>query len=163
MSRAGLLIVANYNPNLIKLHRSYTFDELAAVFGIHKNTVATWVKKGLPCLNERRPFLILGAEARLYLRQQRTVRKKSCKPDELYCVRCKAPSKAAERFVEYLPLTPTKGRLTGFCERCEGVINKFASCESLQGYSKLFDLALPKGMQHINDSDCSPLNSDFKK
>ena len=155
--------MANYNPNLVKLNRSYTFEELAAVFGIHKNTVSSWVKRGLPCLKEKRPFLILGSEARIFLRQQRVARKQSCKPDELYCVRCKAPVKAAENYVEYLPSTASKGRLTGSCEHCEGVVNKFVSFESLERYSMLFDLSLPKELEHINDSDCSALNSDFKK
>jgi phage terminase Nu1 subunit (DNA packaging protein) len=45
--------MANYNPNLAKVNRSYTFEELAAVFGVHKNTVSSWVKNGLPCLKER--------------------------------------------------------------------------------------------------------------
>ena len=60
--------MANYNPNLVKINRSYTFEELAAVFGVHKNTVSTWVKDGLPCLKTRRPFLILGADARVCLK-----------------------------------------------------------------------------------------------
>jgi phage terminase Nu1 subunit (DNA packaging protein) len=64
--------MANYNPNLVKIHRNYTFEELAAVFSVDKNTVSTWVKNGLPCLKEKRPFLILGADARFYLQKQRT-------------------------------------------------------------------------------------------
>ncbi|MDB4222359.1 helix-turn-helix domain-containing protein [Granulosicoccus sp.] len=154
--------MANYNPNRVKLNRSYTLEELAAVFGVHKNTVSSWVKNGLPCLKERRPFLILGAEARIYLQKRRTVKKQQCKPDELFCMRCKTPKRAAENYVEYLPLSATKGRLTGFCERCESVVNKFVSLDSLPRYAVLFDLSLPKALEHINDSDCSLLNSDFK-
>ena len=155
--------MTNYNPNRVKLNRSYTFEELAAVFGVHKNTVSSWVKNGLPCLKERRPFLILGAEARTYLQQQRKDRKQQCKPDELFCMRCKTPTRPAENFVEYLPLADTKGRLTGFCERCESVVNKFVSIDSLTRYSLLFDLSAPKALKHINDSDQPLLNSDFTK
>jgi len=155
--------MANYNPNLVKINRNYTFEELAAVFGIHKNTVSSWVKNGLPCLKERRPFLILGVEARFYLKERRGSKKKKCKPDELFCLRCKMPTKPAENFVEYLPLTMAKGRLMGFCGRCECVVNKFVSYNSLEGYSALFDLSKPKALEHINDSDNPILNSDFKK
>lgn len=162
-SRAGLTTMANYNPNRVKLNRSYTFEELAAVLGVHKNTVASWVKNGLPCLKERRPFLILGAEARVYLQQQRTVKKQQCKPDELFCMRCKAPTRPAENFVEYLPLSATKGRLMGFCGRCESVVNKFVSVERLAEYSMVFDLSVPKALEHINDCDNPLLNSDLKK
>ena len=56
--------MAKYNPNLVKINRSYTYEELAMVFDVHKNTVAAWVKNGLPCLKDMRPFLILGADAK---------------------------------------------------------------------------------------------------
>lgn len=151
------------NPNLVKINRNYTFDELAAVFGVHKNTVAQWVKNGLPCLREQRPYLVLGVEARSYLQNQRGSKKQKCKPNELFCMRCKAPVQPAENFVEYMPITLTKGRLVGFCSLCECVINKFVSFDSLAVYSGVFDLLLPKELEHINDSDKPLLNSDFKK
>ncbi|MDH5561350.1 MAG: helix-turn-helix domain-containing protein [Deltaproteobacteria bacterium] len=155
--------MANYNPNLAKINRNYTFEELAEVFGVHKNTVSAWVKNGLPCLKEKRPFLILGIEARLFLQNQRLDKKQKCKPSELFCMRCKAPTKPAENYVEYLPLSATKGRLTGFCSSCECVVNKFISNADLERYSALFDLTKPKELEHINDSDNPLLNSDFKK
>ena len=143
--------MANYNPNLVKINRSYTFEELAAVFGIHKNTVSSWVKNGLPCLRDRRPFLILGSEVRVYLQKLRANRKQKCKPDEFYCMRCKLPSKPAENHVEYLPLSAIKGRLTGFCGRCECAVNKFISFDSLVRYSQIFDIPESKVLEHIND------------
>ena len=155
--------MANYNPNLVKINRNYTFEELAALLGVHKNTVSSWVKNGLPCLDERRPFLILGGEARAYLQQKRTDKKQRCKPDELFCMSCKAPTKPAENFVEYVPMSLTKGRLTGFCERCESVVNKFVRYDSLERYSVLFDLSVPTALEHINDCDNPLLNSDLKK
>lgn len=132
--------MANYNPNLVKINRNYTFEELAAVFGIHKNTVSAWVKNGLPCLKDMRPFLILGNDARTYLKAKRVNNKKKCKPEEFYCMRCKSPAKPAEDFVEYVPLTATKGRLTGVCSHCECAINKFVSYTSLEWYSTFFEL-----------------------
>lgn len=136
--------MANYNPNLVKINRNYTFEELAAVFGIHKNTVSAWVKNGLPCLKEKRPFLILGADARLYLKTQREGKKRKGKFDEMFCFKCKLSTKLAENLVEYLPISPSKGRLTGFCARCEGVVNKYASYSSLEGYSQIYDLVKPR-------------------
>jgi len=151
--------MANYNPNLVKVNRSYTFGELAEVFGVHKNTVAAWVKNGLPCLKSMRPFLVLGVEARDYLRVQRTCRKQTCKPHEMFCMRCKAPTQLAEGFAEYVPLTSTKGRLCGFCIRCECLVNKFISRESLERYSQYFDLEVSGELEHINDSYNPVLNS----
>ena len=153
--------MAKYNPNLIKIHRSYTYEELAGVFGVHKNTVAQWVKNGLPCLQEQRPFLILGANAKAFLQAQRENRKRKCKPNEFYCMRCKVPVMPAENFVEYTPLSSTKGRLVGFCERCESLINKFIGYASLDAYSSIFAITKPTALEHIRDTDNPLLNSDF--
>ncbi len=76
--------MANYNPNLVKINRNYTFEELAMVLGVHKNTISSWVKNGLPCLNERQPFLILGVDARVYLQQRRKAKKQQCKLNEFF-------------------------------------------------------------------------------
>lgn len=154
--------MANYNPNKAKINRNYTFEELAGVYGVHKNTVTQWVKKGLPCLKEMRPFLIMGNDVRDYLQLQRVGKKQRCKPNELFCMRCKTPTQPAENFVEYLPISPTKGRLVGFCSHCDCVVNKFVSFKSLETYSGYFDLSISKELEHINDSDNPLLNSDFK-
>jgi hypothetical protein len=155
--------MSNYNHNLVKIHRNYSFEELAAVFGVHKNTVANWVKEGLPCLKERRPFLILGQDAREFLRALRARKKQSCKPDEFYCMRCKMPTKPAEGLVEFLPLSVTKGRLMGFCLHCECVVNKFIGSASLERYAAIFDLIKPTVLEHIKDCENPLLNCDFKK
>mgnify|MGYP005996538903 CR=1 FL=1 len=155
--------MANYNPNRVKVNRSHTYEELAAVFGIHKNTIAAWVKDGLPCLQEQRPFLILGREAKAFLQSRRTSKKQKCKQNEFYCLRCKAPVKPAGNFVEYTPITSTKGRLTGFCDCCESIINKFVSYTSVEGYSSFFKIEKSKGLKHIKDTDNPLLNSDFIK
>ena len=145
--------MANYNPNKVKINRSYSYEELAAVYGVHKNTVATWVKNGLPCLKEMRPYLIFGADAKQYLQAQRQTKKQVCKSNELFCVRCKKPAQSLDNCVQYFPLTATKGCLRGICCTCEGGINKFVSYASLARYAEIFDLVNSAGLGHINDSD----------
>lgn len=151
------------NPNLAKVNRSYSFEELAGALGVHKNTVGAWVKNGLPCLKDQRPYLILGGDVRIYLQKRRSTRKQKCKIDEMFCMSCKKPSKPAENYVEYVATSLIKGRLEGLCERCECLINKFVSFDSLAVYSEVFDLSLPKELEHIKDSDNPLLNSDFTK
>ena len=46
------------NHRHVKIHRSYTVEEIAGLFGIHKNTVRRWVKAGLPTSDDKRPMLI---------------------------------------------------------------------------------------------------------
>ena len=48
------------NPRLVKLHRNYTVEEIARLFGLHKNTVRNWLKEGLALIDGQRPMLILG-------------------------------------------------------------------------------------------------------
>ncbi len=50
------------NHRLVKIHRNYTVEEAARMFGIHKNTVRCWIKAGLPVCDDMRPQLILGRE-----------------------------------------------------------------------------------------------------
>ena len=45
------------NHRLVKIHRSYTVEEIAELFGIHKNTVRDWVKGGLATSDDKRPML----------------------------------------------------------------------------------------------------------
>lgn len=163
LKKAESTTMSNYNHNLVKIHRNYSFEELAGVFGVHKNTVANWVKDGLPCLKERRPFLIMGQDAREFLKSQRLDKKQRCKPDEFYCMRCKVPTKPAENLVEFLPISTTKGRLMGFCSLCECVVNKFIGNASLEQYAAIFDLIKPTVVEHIRDCDNPLLNCDFKK
>jgi hypothetical protein len=141
--------MSNYNHNLVKIHRNYSFEELAAVFGVHKNTVVGWVKKGLPCLKERRPFLIMGVDAREFLKAQRVEKKQRCKPNEFYCMRCKTPTKPAENLVDFFPISTAKGRLMGFCSCCECVVNKFIGSASLEQYAAIFDLIKPTELEHM--------------
>jgi uncharacterized protein YjcR len=48
------------NHRLVKIHRNYTVEDIANLFGIHKNTVRNWVKDGLATIDEKRPMLILA-------------------------------------------------------------------------------------------------------
>jgi hypothetical protein len=35
------------NPRLAKIHHSYSVEDLARLFRVHKNTVRSWCKQGL--------------------------------------------------------------------------------------------------------------------
>ena len=36
--------VRRFNPRRVKIHRNYTVEEVARLFGVHKNTVRDWLK-----------------------------------------------------------------------------------------------------------------------
>lgn len=99
------------NPRLVKIHRSYTVEEVARLFCTHKNTVRAWVKGGLPTCDGKRPLLILGGELAAYLQARRTKNKRPCQPAEMYCVRCRAPKSPAGGMAEYQPISANLGNL----------------------------------------------------
>ncbi len=149
------------NPNLAKIHRNYTVEEVANLFSIHKNTVRSWVKDGLATNDEKRPMLILGTNLRQYLQSKRTVKKRKCRPFEMYCVRCRSPQLPAANMVDYEPINGVTGRLIGLCPACNGIINKYFNVAQLAGIEGQLDISFPKALKHINESDKPLLNSDF--
>ncbi len=115
------------NHRLVKIHRSYSVEEVARLFGTHKNTVRAWVKAGLPTCDSKRPTLILGSELAAYLKARRMRNKRPCQPGEIYCVRCRAPKRPAGEMAEYEPITATLGNLIGICPDCERIIYRRVS------------------------------------
>ena len=101
--------VKRLNARSVKIQRSYTVDEAARLFGVHKNIVRAWIKSGLQTIDDRRPILILGRHLVSFLhhRRQRTIQR--CQAGQLYCVRCRAPKNPAARMVDYIPITSTSG------------------------------------------------------
>ena len=79
------------NPRLVKIHRSYKVEEIAGSLGKHNNTVRNWVKDGLATIDDKHPILILGLDLVAFLQARRVKNKQSCKPGQLYCVRCHVP------------------------------------------------------------------------
>jgi DNA-binding transcriptional MerR regulator len=55
------------NPRRAKIHRNYSFEEIARLFGVHKQTVRNWQKEGLSVLTAKRPYLVLGRSLRTFL------------------------------------------------------------------------------------------------
>lgn len=149
------------NPNLAKIHLNYTVEEVAILLSVHKNTVRTWIKEGLPTNDDKRPLLILGADLRQYLQSKKSATKHKCRPFELYCVRCRLPQLPAENMVDYVPHNDVKGQLIGLCPTCNGIINKFFTLVQLEAIKHLLDISFPKALKHINESNKPLLNSDF--
>ncbi len=112
------------NPNLIKLHRTYTVGELAQRLGVHKNTVRQWQREGLRPIDAGRPVLFQGAAVRAFLTQRNAGRKRPCPPGTIYCFRCRAPQAPAGGMVDYLALTTQAGNLRALCETCGGLMHR---------------------------------------
>lgn len=151
------------NHRHVKIHRSYTVEEIANLFGIHKNTVRSWVKGGLATCDNRRPMLILGQDLASFLQARRVKNKQTCKPGELYCVCCRATKYPADCMVDYLPITETFGNLIAICPDCNSIMNRRVNLAKLELVRGGMDITFPQAMQHINESTKPTVNSDLKQ
>lgn len=79
------------NHRLVKIHRSYTVEDVARCLAVHKNTVRRWIKAGLPTVGGRGKTLILGSQLRSFLEARRKDAKRPCPPGHFYCLKCQAP------------------------------------------------------------------------
>lgn len=150
------------NPRFAKIHRNYTVEEIATLYGVHKNTVRTWIKQGLPTTDSRRPMLILGSDLFEFLQAKRLKNKRPCKPGEIYCVRCREPKSPAGSMADYVSLSKTQGKLIGICPSCDIMIHRFVSLTKLGQVRGQLIITMPKALQHINESIHPSVNSDLK-
>ena len=156
--------MAKRHPNhrRVKTHRSYTVEEVAGLFGIHKNTVRNWVKNGLASIDSKRPTLIQGSILAEFLQKRRTKNKQTCKPGELYCVRCRVPRPAGEDMAEYSPVNEKTGNLIAICPVCYATMNRRVSLAKIGEISGNIDITFPEELRHIVDSTKPSVNCDLK-
>lgn len=115
------------NPNLVKIHRNYSVEDISNLLGVHKNTVRDWFKKGLEAIDNNKPALVLGSVLKRFLKKRREANKRTCKDDEIYCMRCRLPRKPAENKTDFRLINQNVGCLSAPCPVCQSVMNKFVS------------------------------------
>jgi hypothetical protein len=150
------------NHRLVKIHRSYMVGEVAKLFGIHKNTVRRWVKDRLATSDDKRPILILGRVLVAFLQDRRVKNKQTCKPGELYCVRCRAPKSPAGDMAEYFLITEKFGNLVGICPDCDALMNRRVSLAKIGQVRGRMDITFPEELRQQYESPNPTLNSDFR-
>jgi predicted transcriptional regulator len=146
----------------VKSRLSYTVDEAARNQGVAKGTVLRWLKSGLPYMKEQKPFLILGRDLVAFLKAKKAP-KQTCKPDELYCFRCKAPRKPAFGAVEYRPKKPTGGRLTALCVECSTITNKIVSKAALEALKRILSVSFPQDHEALSEGVKPRSNDHLRK
>ncbi len=149
------------NPNLAKIHRAYKIEELADLYGVHKNTVRHWIQDGLETVDEQRPTLILGLKAVEFLKLRKQRRKRPCKDNEIFCLRCRSPKEPLPGLVEYVPVTVSLGNLIAICPDCSSIINRRTNLTKALTISQEMQITFPQALKHITESVQLSLNSDF--
>lgn len=148
-----MMIKRHPNPRIAKIHRSYTVEEVAKLYGVHKNTVRAWIKQGLPVCDDRRPTIVLGRDLATFLQARRIKNKRTCQPGEIYCVKCREPKKPAADMADYQPITEQIGNLIALCPDCNSIMNRHVSLIKLEGVRGQMDITFPQALRHISESN----------
>jgi len=149
------------NYRLVKIHRSYTVEEIAKLFNIHKNTVRHWVKEGLSTTDDKRPMLVLGHVLVAFLQARRAKKRRICRLGELYCVRCRSPKSPAGDMAEYFPVTQKFGNLTAICPDCDAIMNRLVSLAKIDEFRGKMDISFSEVQRHLIESTKPSVNSDL--
>jgi len=152
---------ARPNPRLVKIHRNYTIEEVANLFGIYKGTVCNWLARGLPICDDRRPILILGQDLVEFLNSRRAKPTRRCAPGEMFCLRCRVPRKAAGDVAGYVPHTATVGNLTAACVECGCQMFRRVNRLKLEAVFGDLRVRMPQAQEDINDNRSPSLNGDL--
>ena len=149
-----------YNTRRISLKISYSVQEIAELFGIHKNAALNWIKAGLKIIDQKKPYLINGADLVEFLNMRQKKRKHKCKPDEFYCFKCRLPRKPLLGSIQITPRNIHRLKITAKCSACltrvfkEGSAKKRAEIE--QNYASVL-----QPQEHIIGCKEVSTNSDI--
>ncbi len=158
----------NRNPNLVRLRRSYTYAEIAEIYGVHIGTVQSWKKQGLKTLDETSiPHLIMGSEVRRFLKESKQKRKYPLKPGEFFCPKCRKPKKCLPEKITTEITNKRLGRykqaiIRGVCEACVCRLFLFSSDRKCQNIAKP-DIIKTEHMTTLIGSGDSSLNTGIKR
>jgi hypothetical protein len=148
------------NPRLVKIHRNYSVEDIARLFGIHKNTVRNWLKQGLAAIDDRRPILILGHELSRFLRERRQKAKKTCGPGRIYCIACRAPKVPAGKMAECMPSGRLAGNLCGICPDCDRLIYRRVNLGKIDAIRGELEITFTQPSRRIGESAVPSVNCD---
>ena len=151
------------SPRRVKIHRSYTVDDAARLFGCHRNTIRHWQKQGLKQIDGRRPVVFEGLALSAFLDARRGARRRRLKPGEIYCLPCRAPEEPAAGMAEYIPVTDTRGNLRGICPTCGRLIHRIVSRAQIEAIRGNLDVTFSEPSPRIRETSRPSVNCEIKR
>jgi hypothetical protein len=127
-----------FNTARIKRDYSYKVHELARCLGTCKGTIRQWQRKGMPTIDDRRPYRFHGREVIAFIRERQAARRHPCKEGELYCFGCKHPRRVRGRQIDIRLLNPKLMNLIGVCDECGGTMHQLCGARRLPEIASSF-------------------------
>ncbi len=151
------------NPHRAKLNICYDVTELAACFGVHKNTVRHWQRAGLEPIDKTRPVLFRGDTVRAFHAKRNASRKRPCAPGMLFCLSCRVPRPPALGMLDYQPKNFTSGNIRALCAACSTVMYRAARKSTLHLIMPGCDVQFMEAPSRISGRFPTSLNCDSKR
>jgi hypothetical protein len=148
------------NPRLAKIHRSYSVEDLARLFKVHKNTVRNWLKHGLKPIDDQRPILIWGQDLRRFLTERRSRAKQPCGPGRIYCLPCRAPKVPAGKIADCIQSGETTATLQGICPNCFRMIYRRVNPQKLNAVRDDLEITVTQAQSRIEERSNPNVNCD---
>jgi len=151
------------NPNLAKIHHSYTARELADRLGVHKNTIRHWQRKGLNPVDDQRPYVFDGAAVRQFLKSRNESQKRPCPAGTLYCFSCHEPRRPSPTSTEYAQTRIGAGTLRAVCSECGTVMCRRVRQDALSAVLPGLLVQIRQGSSRLNRSSSPSSNCDLER
>jgi len=157
--------VSSRHPNhrLVKVYRTYTVEEIAQLFGKHKNTVRNWLREGLTVIDDRRPALVLGSTLVEFLKKRRGRNKQKLKSGEIYCVRCRDAVRPAGGMADCVQVTDATGNLRGICPSCDLLIHRRVSLARIDAVIGDLEVTFERAEERLRGRAVPSLNCDLSE
>lgn len=148
------------NPRLAKVHRSYSVEEIARLFKLHKNTVRAWLRQGLNAIDGQRPTVVRGEEIRRFVGDRRARAKQPSGPGRIYCLPCREPKIPALKMAECVVTGDTTGTLQGICPDCRRMIYRRVNLQKIGAVSGDLDVTITQAERRIAERMKPIVNCD---
>lgn len=153
------------NPQLAKLNRNYSVEEVASLYGLNRMTVRRWHKDhGLEAIDDRRPILFTGPVLRAFVAKRRAAAKRPTPPGKLHCFRCRDARAPALGMADFTPSTGgVTGNLRALCETCDAVMNRRARWAAVPEILPGIEVRVVQREGRIAEPSYPSLNVTFEK
>jgi hypothetical protein len=150
------------NPRRLKIHRSYTVEQLSASLKVHKNTLRRWAKEGLRRIDDRRPTMFRGIDAADFLQDRRQAAKRPCQPGELYCLKCRAPKIPAGLVADLKIKSAAIGCLEAICPTCGRMLYRRVNPAMIDAVRGNLEITVRQAKERIVEPTAPSLNGDSR-
>jgi len=149
---------SRHNPRRAKSHFSYTINEVAELYGGHRQTVRHWLGDGLSPNDKGKPVLIHGSELNRFHVERRAGRKRPCGAGELFCLGCRVPRRPAGEMADFLPGPGEGGTLKAICPTCERMMTQRVNALRLAQFQAELEVTIRPPPEPIRESRQARLN-----